>query len=148
MTRVNSPRGSAKCATASLRVPRNTSSNFFVSSRQTATRRSPRASRRAVRLARRRWGDSKATMARESSRRAAKRRRRSPARRGGGPRGGERGGGAAGAGEAAVQRGGHQVQAGVADDGRAALGDGGDVAFAEGVQQAGDARRLVVVVVR
>src|SRR3972149_3981779 len=47
MTRVNSPRGSTKRASASLNVPRNTSSNFFVSSRQTATRRAPGVSRRA-----------------------------------------------------------------------------------------------------
>src|SRR3972149_244965 len=56
MTRVNSPRGSANRSSASLNVPRNTSSNFFVSSRQTATRRAPSASRRAGRLARRRGG--------------------------------------------------------------------------------------------
>ena len=61
ITIVNSPRGSVlrNFSSASLTVPRNISSNRFVSSRVTTTSRSPSTSRTSSRKRRSRCGDSK-----------------------------------------------------------------------------------------
>ena len=162
MTMVNSPRGSWKWASASEAVPRNVSSNFLVSSRQTASR--PVAKRftdgleGGAEAVGRFEEDGRSRLARGGSEDAATlagaareeaEEREFAHREARGDEGGDDGGGAGNRDdrEAGGDRGGDQLVAGITDAGGARLGDEGDVACLERGEELRSAAAHVVLVV-